>query len=714
MASGQLLPFPTHPFSVMRRPLPPLSRAALALPFVCALAATRLSAQTPSASSTLVAQPIPDRTVTYGVADAGTVKAMLWGLDTAWPNDNNMRRGIAFMGPSKVNLVRLSFQPTYPLVNGDLQQPQIDDLNNRLRLLSFNGASTQITVNCDAPSIDPSYKGNAANWAAMMDATVRRIQATGRTVVSVAPFNEPDYSTQQGTQQDFLNIATVLRNNSRYNNIRISGGNTLNDDAALDWYNFLKPKINEGNTHQLAGSFDSFANFFQAVRANGHYATDDEMHNVVEAMVGAEYGVQAGIWWGTAERARGELAKASDGPRLGYAEHRPNWTAAAVYRTPDGRVQAFAGASERQATTTTYRYVSKDRDVYYDGVGPQREYTLVMPGGNGYGNNQPNAERVINVTYGEDIQPAINGRYLLVNRASGRVLQVAGGSTSDGAAVQQGSYAGATSQQFDVTPVSTRVGGDFSYFSVTAGHSGKSLDDENFSLDNGGRIQQWTNSVGVNQQRYLDYAGDGYFRIRSRHSAKCLDIAADGTAVVQQDVNASSQSQQWRLLPVGAAIEFVAPSAPGGLVATASPESVRLSWTASPEADVAGYNVYRAEAASGPFNTIARNVPGTAFVDNTATVNGTYYYKIRAVDKSLNRSAYSGQVAATTTGTADLVAQLRFDGSALDNSPNGNHSAPYGGTSYVAGKVGSNALALNGADAFVQLPATVANQQTIT
>ena len=108
--------------------------------------------------------------------------------------------------------------------------------------------------------------------------------------------------------------------------------------------------------------------------------------------MGVEYGMQTGIWWGTAEYARGEFVKASDGVRLGYAEHRPNWTAASVYRHPDGKIQAFGGTSERQAVTTTYRFFSKNMDVFYDGNGPQREYTMVLPGGTGYQNGQSNAE----------------------------------------------------------------------------------------------------------------------------------------------------------------------------------------------------------------------------------------------------------------------------------------------------------------------------------
>jgi hypothetical protein len=37
--------------------------------------------------------------------------------------------------------------------------------------------------------------------------------------------------------------------------------------------------------------------FYKTVRANGHHATGDELHNVMEAMVGVEYGMQTGIWW---------------------------------------------------------------------------------------------------------------------------------------------------------------------------------------------------------------------------------------------------------------------------------------------------------------------------------------------------------------------------------------------------------------------------------
>jgi len=677
-----------------------------------------MNAQTTSASSNLIAQPIPDRTVSFSITDAGVSKPVIWGLDLAWLSETNIRRGIAFMGADRVDLVRASFQPTLPLVNGDLQAPQVNDLNTRLNLIDLTGLKTKVVLNCDHPSVDASYVGNAANWAMLMDVTTRRVQERGRTVVSVSPFNEPDYSaTGQGTILDFYNICGELRKNPRFDSIRISGGNTLNTDQALPWYNYLKSRLDEGNTHQLAGSFDNYAGFFTTVRANGDHATGDELHNVMEAMVGVEYGLQSGIWWGTAELARGEFVKASSGKRLGYAEHRPNWTASSVYRNTDGKIQAFGGTSERQSVTSTYRFVSKDRDVYYDGYGPQREYTMVLPGGTGYQVGQTNAERVVNITTGDDIQPVINGRYVLVNRNSGKVMAVTLGSMTSGANIGQYNYTGATNQQWNVTPVDSRIGGDFSYFSFIAVHSNKSPDIINFSLDNGANIMQWDDSKSINQQWFLDYAEDGWFYIRSRNSAKCIEVANAGMSAganIQQWEKDNGTNQQWRFLPVGAPVEFVSPNAPGNLVATPNAASVRLDWSVSPEADLAGYNVYRSETSGGPYNTIARNVTSNSFVDNTTATGVPYFYTIKAVDNSLNRSLYSNEASTASSGNNYPVAHLQFEGNTLDSTLNLNHSAAFGGTSFVTGKVGSKAIALNGTNAFVQLPANVANHREIT
>ncbi len=682
----------------------------------------QLKAQVSSTSDNIAIWPTTDRIVNFNISDTGLYKPITWGLDLAWLSEENVRRGVAFMGADRVDIVRSSFTPTDSLVNGDLKSSELATLNKRITIINkWLGPNTEVVLNCDHPSVSNWYIGNAAHWAQLIDVTARRHQEAGRKLVSVSPFNEPDYGwgqyTGQNGKSDFYNIATELRKNSRFDDIRICGGNTLNCDQALPWYNYLINVLDEGNTHQLAGSFDNYATFHQTVRANGDHATNDELHNVMEAMVGVEYGLQTGIWWGTAEYARGEFVKASDGRRLAYAEHRANWTAASVYRNPEGKVQAFGGTSERQAVATSYLFISKDKDVFFDGHGPQRVYAMYLPGGTGYQNGQTNAECVVNITWGDDIQPVIKGRYALVNRNSGMVAEVAGGATNAGANVRQATYAQKNFQQWNVTPVDSTIGGDFSYFTIAAAHSGKVIDVYNWSLDDGGNLDAWDNSKSSIQQWYLEYAGDGWFYIRSRYSAKCMEVANASTtngANIQQSEKDGGTNQQWRFIPTNAKTEFVAPSAPSNLTAKARAESIRLDWPASPEDDVVSYTIFRSESTGGPYNTIARNVKTTAFVDNTPVMGTTYYYTIKAKDRSLNSSAYSNEVVATLKDGKALVVHLELDGNAKDSSENLNHCATNGTTNYVEGKIGSNALELNGSNTYLQLPLTIANKREIT
>ena len=90
------------------------------------------------------------------------------------------------------------------------------------------------------------------------------------------------------------------------------------------------------------------------------------------------------------------------------------------------------------------------------------------------------------------------------------------------------------------------------------------------------------------------------------------------------------------------------PSAPGNLVAIASEGVVRLSWSPSPESDVATYIVYRAPV-GGDFERIGSvDTPGTTYADRTVT-RGTYRYVVTAQDNAArpNESARSNEVRVT-------------------------------------------------------------------
>ena len=391
-----------------------------------------------------------DRELVFDPTGTGAQLPVDWGLDTAWNSDENMIRGIRYITPECLSVARVSFNP-YGIVpeSGALPPDMQTELDNRMKNVERIGHKVDIALNLDAAQLykmgDYYHIGtngggnlyidweradggtkNHAEWARLIDATAAAVEAKGYTVVSAAPFNEPDYQYNGLTKASFLAINKELEKFPRFNNIRISGGNTLNCDEADPWYEYLKETLDEGNTHQLAGDFNHYAAFFEKVRNDGKYATADELHNVMEAMVGVEYGMQTGIWWGTAERARGEFCQISNkGERLAYAENRPAWSAASVYKSP-GKLQAFVGCSERQARPSTYRFVTTGgRALYADGYGPLYDYNVDVPAdpNGGYQTQQQRtAEGVVDFTWGEDVQPDINGTYIIVNKQSGRAV----------------------------------------------------------------------------------------------------------------------------------------------------------------------------------------------------------------------------------------------------------------------------------------------------
>jgi hypothetical protein len=694
-------------------------------------------AQVASASQNLVANKITDGNLPFDIFAEGKKYPIIWGLDTAWPDEGNIKRGTAFIGKEHLGTGRVSFQPSDLIVDGQLSSAQKSALDNRLRLIKLSGV-TSIALNCDHEVLCngdnfPNYQQNAANykgkaeeWVKLFKATVEYCRNKGFTVVSISPFNEPDFTNwNQGTKQDFLNIIKLMRQDSFFDGIRICGGNTLNCDKAAEWYNYLKEYLDEGNTHQLAGSFNNYANFFSQVKADGKHGTADELHNVMEAMVGVEYGMQTGIWWGFDGLARGEFCRASAGDRLAYAEDRTHWTAASVYRNnTDSKVQAFIGTSERQANPSSYRFISTDRDVFYDGVGPTREFVIDMPGGKSgsYQNGQTNAERVVNITWGEDVAPYIDGNYVLMNVNSGLVLSLAGESAALASTlVQRKVVDGATYQQWSVKPVESTVGGDFSYYAITSlGKNGYRPDVLNWAL-NAADIIAYTAGTGANQQWYLEYAGNGNFYIRSRHSTLYLEVqngSRSQNAKIRQNTFAGTKKQQWRFVPVGEACEQVAPAAPTELTATPQSASIRLDWAANTEEDIASYTVVRAEAeyeGAPDYNTIGRGITGTAFVDNSAVQGVSYLYKIKAVDKSGNISESSAEITASTSGEKGMIAQLQFEADLTDNTINMFNAASMNKlTMSATHKSGEKAASLTSGSNYIQLPTQIANMREMT
>ncbi|GAA3465243.1 GH43 family beta-xylosidase [Saccharothrix longispora] len=79
-------------------------------------------------------------------------------------------------------------------------------------------------------------------------------------------------------------------------------------------------------------------------------------------------------------------------------------------------------------------------------------------------------------------------------------------------------------------------------------NSGKALDVYDLATNDGARISQYTRNDGAWQQWQFVDSGGGYYRLKSRHSGKVLDFpsTADRTGLVQ-NTDANRTSQQFRL-----------------------------------------------------------------------------------------------------------------------------------------------------------------------
>lgn len=146
-------------------------------------------------------------------------------------------------------------------------------------------------------------------------------------------------------------------------------------------------------------------------------------------------------------------------------------------------------------------------------------------------------------TSGSQLIP--DGTYRLINRHSGKCLDVEGGesATGNGENVHQWDYVGGTNQQWQVTHR-----GD-GYYSLIAVHSGRSTDVVDFSTDDGANIIQYDYHGGANQLWSPHPCGDGYYSLTNKNSGKAMEVygwSQDNGGNVVQYEQFHAANQQWR------------------------------------------------------------------------------------------------------------------------------------------------------------------------
>jgi hypothetical protein len=137
--------------------------------------------------------------------------------------------------------------------------------------------------------------------------------------------------------------------------------------------------------------------------------------------------------------------------------------------------------------------------------------------------------------------------YAIVNRHSGKAMDLWQWSTADGAPVNQFTRNDLAVQQWQFVPT------DNGYYQIRSRHSGKVLELAN--AGDGADLYQQTAVAGNNRQQFtLKDSTGGYVRLLNRHSGKALDVwewsTADGGRISQY-TDTGAANQQWTLARVG-------------------------------------------------------------------------------------------------------------------------------------------------------------------
>ncbi|MFE2061127.1 alpha-L-fucosidase [Streptomyces sp. NPDC059467] len=137
------------------------------------------------------------------------------------------------------------------------------------------------------------------------------------------------------------------------------------------------------------------------------------------------------------------------------------------------------------------------------------------------------------------------GTVRLVNRKSGKVLDVSGASTADGGAVIQWPSSGGSNQQWKLLP---DADGSFQLSNV---RSGKVLQSPGGSAQGDG-LNQWTADGGDNQSwKLVPSRTSGYHQLVNVRNGWCADVkdasTADGASIIQWPASGGS-NQDWQIV----------------------------------------------------------------------------------------------------------------------------------------------------------------------
>jgi len=481
--------------------------------------------------------------VNFSASAAGVTKSIpRWGIEVVQFNQGNTVNWINAIGGNNIDVVASLFWMDEPLAsNGDIGPNSKSNIDYEEYLIGLVGGSQQHIqlqaatgsgVNAYYYEGAPGGQVNVQRWANMINASAAYYS---HPIDQIVPFNEPDYGWGQGTGQNLYDIMGLINVPGAV----MSGPSTLNCDWALPWYDAIKGRPVLGGTHAISGSMQSYIDFINYVLAHNQIASNPELHSLAEAIVGAQYGLDEGIWWAGPNVPRSAFVlDCKYGKQLGYAEQRNNWCAAAVYRAADGSIHGYASGYEHYATSTTFTFHSTDGPVYYNGVGPQTDYTITVGSG---------VDSIVDISTTPPSFPTGSG-LKLSNRASGLKLAANGNGNGANLIVANNANNGpsATAQKWTITLV-----GNGLYSIRSAQNGSRAADCYGQSSANGANIALWDFFAQPNQLWRPVNLGNGYWRLDTASAAgQCMEATGSSNGSnVQLWSYSGGLNQQWSVGP---------------------------------------------------------------------------------------------------------------------------------------------------------------------
>ncbi|WP_327727098.1 RICIN domain-containing protein [Streptomyces sp. NBC_00487] len=151
------------------------------------------------------------------------------------------------------------------------------------------------------------------------------------------------------------------------------------------------------------------------------------------------------------------------------------------------------------------------------------------------------------------VAPHPAGGYTITNRVTGKYLEIPGASTAVGTQAVQWSGTNCDCQRWDFTQTALPPLGTGQYVLVNK-NSGRYLDIPQASTATGTAVQQWNNSGCFCQLFTFQSAGGGAWTIKNVNSNLNLDIGSGSTtagAAVVQNTPSTADSQKWTLTDAG-------------------------------------------------------------------------------------------------------------------------------------------------------------------